>query len=172
MKRFLIMTALLVGVLVLIPATTTCAAKIKIGVIDTQKIMRESKAAKKARTIFLKDLEAKRAVHQAKQQEVRAMDQELKSEGKKMSPSVRKEKGEKLAKEVKELKRLKSDLEEELKKQNLDLTRRLLQEIREIVKEYSKKEKYTIILERRSVVDADEDIDITDKIIRLYDTLR
>ncbi len=165
------LTALLVGIMILLPLAAASAARIKIGLIDAQKIMRESRAAKKARAAFIKDVEAKRAVLRAKQEEVRALEEELKREGKKMSPSARKQKGEKLQKEIKELKRLGSDLEEELKRKDVELTQKLLREIVGIVKEFSKKEKYTVILEKKSVVAADEAIDITDKIIRLYDDL-
>ncbi len=172
MKRLFMLNALLVGIIILMPLTAACAAGVKIGVIDTQKIMRESRAAKRAQAIFFKDLEAKRAVFRAKQEEAQALEAELKREGKKMSPSIRKEKAGRLTREIKELKRLKSDLEEELKKKELELRRKLLREIREIVKEVSKKDKYTVILEKKSVVAADEAIDITDKIIRLYDTLK
>jgi len=172
MNRLFIPNVLLAGMIILLPLTDACAAAVKIGVIDTRKIMRESMAAKKARAIFFKDFEAKKAIFMAKQDKARALEGELKREGKKMSPSLRKEEAEKLALEIKELKRLKSDLEEELKKKDLELTRKLLREIGEIVEEFSKKEKYTVILEKKSVVVADEAIDITDKIIRLYDALK
>ena len=172
MKRVYMLNALLAGIIIFMPLTCAFAAKVKIGVIDTQKIMRESRAAKRARAIFFKDLEAKRAVFRAKQEEARALEAELKREGKKMSPSASKEKADRLGREIKELRRLKSDLEEELKKKDRELTRKLIREIREIVKEFSKKEKYTVILEKKSVVVADEAIDITDKIIRLYDVLK
>ncbi|MBW2020788.1 MAG: OmpH family outer membrane protein [Deltaproteobacteria bacterium] len=170
MKRLFMLNALLVGIMILFPLTVAFAKTVKIGVIDTQKIMRESRAAKNARAVFLKDLEAKRAVLKEKQDEVQAMKEELQKKGKKMSLSTRKEKAEKLEREIKELKRLRSDLEEELKKKDVELTRKLLREIGEIVRKFSKKEKYTVILEKRSVVAADGAIDITDKIIRLYDT--
>ena len=172
MKKFFMLTTLLVGIMTLLPFAAASAASTKIGLIDTQKIMQESRAAKKARDAFLKDVEAKRAELRAKQEEVLALEEELKKERKKMSPSARKQKGEKLQKEIKELKRLRSDLEEELKKKDVELTQKLLLEIGGIVKEFSKKENYTVILEKKSVVAADEAIDITDKIIRLYDDLK
>ncbi|MBW1765169.1 MAG: OmpH family outer membrane protein, partial [Deltaproteobacteria bacterium] len=112
--------------------------------------MRESRAAKSARAFFIKDVGAKREVLKEKQKEVRLMDEELKKDWKNMAPSVRKEKADKLARGDKDLKRLRSDLEEELKKKEKELNRKLLREISEIVKEYSKKEKYSVILEKRS----------------------
>jgi outer membrane protein len=149
-----------------------CAADVKIGVIDTQKIMRESNAAKNARAVFLKDVEAKRSVFNAKQKVVQDLQEEIKNKGKDMEASVRNEKTEKLSQGVKELDRLKTDLEEELKKKDTELTQKLLKEIQDIVTEYRKKEKYSIIYEKQTLVAYDEAIDITDKIIKLYDTVK
>jgi outer membrane protein len=161
---FLLTTFIYVGPL--------CAADVKIGVIDTQKIMRESNAAKNARAVFLKDVEAKRSVFNAKQKVVQDLQEEIKNKGKDMEASVRNEKTEKLSQEVKELDRLKTDLEEELKKKDTELTQKLLKEIQDIVTEYRKKEKYSIIYEKQTLVAYDEAIDITDKIIKLYDTVK
>lgn len=172
MKRFLLLLTLWIGVMGLMHTDLAFAAKVKIGLIDVQKIMRESKAAKRAQAVFLKDREAKMAILMGRQEEVRSLENELKKEGRKMSPSVRKEKTERLARQIKELRRLRSDLEEELKKKNAELKRKLLQEIREVVEEFAKKENYTVILEKSSVVAADKAIDITDKIIRLYDAVK
>ncbi|MFC1840546.1 OmpH family outer membrane protein [Thermodesulfobacteriota bacterium] len=148
------------------------AADMKIAVIDTQKILRESKSAGKARAIFLKDVQSNRTVLDAKQNELRKLEEEIRIGGRDMAPQVRQEKSENLTREAKELRRLKSDLEEELKKKDAELRRTILQEVLEIVKEYRKKEKYSIVLEKRSIVDSDDAIDITDKIIRLYDIVQ
>jgi len=172
MKRFLLLITLWIGVMGLMHPDLAFSAKVKIGLIDAQKIMRESKAAKRAQTVFLKDREAKMAILMGRQKEVRSLENELKKEGRKMSPSVRKKKTERLASQIKELRRLRSDLEEELKKKDAELRRELFQEIREIVEEFLKKENYTVILEKSSVVAVDKAIDITDKIIRLYDAVK
>ena len=54
----------------------------------------------------------------------------------------------------------------------MELRRKILQDVLEIVKEYRKKEKYTIVMEKQSIFDSDDAIDITDKIIRLYDIVK
>jgi outer membrane protein len=151
---------------------TLCAADVKIGVIDTQKILRDSRATQNARAVFLKDVEAKRNIFNAKQKEVQTLQEEIKNKGKDMAASVRKERTEKLSREIKELDRLKSDMEEELKIKDNELTQKLLKEIRDIVIEYRKKEKYSIIHEKQTLVSYDEAIDITDKIIKLYDVVK
>lgn len=150
--------------------STACdAATVKIGVIDTQKILRDSQAAKEAQKVFRRDLEAKRAVLKSKEQEVMVLDQEIKKEGPKMEATVLKNKREKLADEMKELKRLRTDLSDDLKKKDAELTQKILKEIDAIVKDYSKKNKYTIILDRRMVIDFDETVEITNDIIKIYD---
>jgi outer membrane protein len=145
------------------------AANIKVGIIDSQEIIKESKAAKAARTVLLEDLNDKKAVFSKKQEEVVALEEELKNSSSKMKEEKRKEKSEVLAREVKNLQRLKADLEEELNKKNVEFTQKILQEVMKIVQEYSKKEKFTFILEKKSLVTWDESIDITNDIIKIYD---
>ena len=177
MKKVAVWGAAFVGLLMMVlPAMAaskeTVAKKdagIKLGVIDTAKIMREAKAAKSARGIFLKDVEAKRGNLAAKEKEVRLLEEELKKPDTKLSPGERNAKNDKLAKEVKELKRLGSDLEEELKKKDVELTRKLIGEIRGIVNAFNKKENYSLIMDKSTVVASDDAIDITDKIIQIYD---
>jgi outer membrane protein len=143
---------------------------VKIGVIDTQEVLKDSKAAKKARTLLMDELNEKRSVFGRKQDEVRLLEEEIKIKGDGMTESQRREKNDQLGREVKNLQRLKTDLEEELNKKNVDLTQKILQEVSDVVKEFMKKEKYSLILEKKSVVSSDEAIDITEKIIRLYDS--
>lgn len=172
MKKIAFAICTLAAMFFLFPLGGVWAQSVKIGMIDTQKIMRESKAAKKARDILVKELEAKRAKYKSEEDEARKLEEEIKRDAPGMSPETRKEKAEKLEKEIKELGRLKSDLEEELRKKDADLTQKLLKDIYDIVKDISKKEKYTVILEKRYVVTADDAIDITDKVIQRYDAAK
>jgi outer membrane protein len=141
----------------------------KIGVVDTQRVLRESKAAKEARTSLLADIKEKRALFQKKQEEAVRLQRELSRQSKDASPNELSAKREQLAQEVKSLKRLKVDLEEELRRKNMELTKKILQEVREVIRDYRKKKKYTVILEKKTVITADDSIDITAQIIKLYD---
>jgi outer membrane protein len=167
-KKLAIMGVLLMAIAIS-SSDCTQAADVKIGVIDTQEVLKESKAAKKARTLLMDELNEKRSVFGRKQDEVRLLEEEIKIKGDGMTESQRREKNDQLGREVKNLQRLKTDLEEELNKKNVDLTQKILQEVSDVIKEFMKKEKYTLILEKKSVVSSDEAIDITEKILRLYD---
>jgi len=164
---FFIGCVVLVASLMALPAF----AAVKIGIIDIQKVLREAKAAKSVQDAFLKDVNAKKATLAERQKKISQMDKELKSAGKKLSAAERKEKNEKLAKEIKEFKRQGSDFDEELKKKNVEMARRLIGEIRDVAKTLANDENYTVILEKgaAAVVAADDAADVTDKIIGLYD---
>lgn len=171
MRRLL--TIVLVGLLTLAAAHgTSGAADVKIGVIDTHRIMRDSKAAKKVREILLKDMESKRERFRYEEEQTLKLQEEIKRDAQTMNPAVRQEKTEKFERELKELSRLKSDLEEDFRKKEAELTRKILKEVGRIVNDFRKKEKYTIILEKRYVVAAEDAIEVTEKIINLYDAAK
>ena len=142
---------------------------VKIGVIDIQKILQESKATKKAQSIYKKDFESKRTLLNSSEKKIQRLEEDLKDNRKTLSVDARKEKEENLAKQVKEYKRLAADMDEELKKKDVELTSKLLAEIGEIVQALLKKEQYTVILQRDKVVAFDEAVDITEKVIKIYD---
>lgn len=143
------------------------AAPSKIGFVDIGKIMRDSKAAQNARAIYQKDLESKKATLKAKGDRVTSLEKDLKNT-KQDSPAL-KEKREKLSQEFKEFKRLESDLNEQLKKKDAELTQKILVDLQQILKQFSRNEKYSMIFERKAALVIDEGIDVTDQIIKIYD---
>ena len=170
MKRPLFLAAILAASLIALPVwAASKEAPLKIGVIDTRKIMKESRKAKNAQTLFQRDLEAKRAILMAKDKEIRLLDTELKNPDAKLTAEIRKIKAEKLSQEVKEFKRMQADLDEELKKKDAELTQKLVGEIRQVIRTMVRNESFTLIFEKGSVIHADDAIDITDKVIKLYD---
>ena len=149
-------------------STSVDTEDVRIGVIDIQKILQYSKAARQARETLLEDLETKRTQMKAKQYDLRQIQEGLKRRGKDLSPSERESAEERLEKEIKELRRFKKDLEEEWKKKNAELTRKLMSDIREIVKKVREEANYAVIFEKKSLMAHDEEIDITQQIIQIY----
>ncbi len=141
----------------------------RIGIIDTQKIMKESRAAKDARASFLKEREAKQAAFAGKEKEVVQLQEEIRKLGVGTAPDVRRAKTDRLNHEMKELKRFKDDLEEELKRREVELATKILQDVRRLLVDFRQKEKFTVILEKSAVVAYDDAVDITDRIIKIYD---
>jgi outer membrane protein len=141
----------------------------KIGIVDTQKILQESKGAKAARERLMAEVKEKRAQFQRSQEEAMRLQKELNSRSRDASPEDLRAKRDKLAREMKTLKRLKIDMEDELRKKNMGIAKKILEEIKEVIEGYRKKHKLAVILEKKTVITADESIDITDEIIKIYD---
>ncbi|MDY6822751.1 MAG: OmpH family outer membrane protein [Thermodesulfobacteriota bacterium] len=155
--------------LVLLSVSVGSAARVKVGLIDTKRVIRDAKAAKDARDDIFKDIKEKQAVFSEKKAAVMSLSVELRKQKETLDAETYREKSDALEKQLKELGRLKEDLEEELKEKNVELTQKILQEVWQIVNEYRKDENYTVIFEADKVVSADEDIDITGEIIEIYD---
>jgi outer membrane protein len=168
MKRILL-TLGIISLMGFVLATSAYAADIKIGVIDTQRIVAESKAGIASRSLFQKEVQENNNRLQTKQKEVQALLEELGTKGKEMTATALAEKQEKYSKAYKELTRMKNDMTADLETRDNELTQKLLQEIGEIVDQYFQNEKFTLILEKNSLVSYDSSVDITDKIIQLYD---
>jgi outer membrane protein len=169
-KWFALSLAFLFTVLFNVGAAHVVAAAdttLKIGFVDINKIMKDSKAAKNARAAYQKDFESKKAIFKEKNDKVVNLENDLKNI-KQDSPAW-KDKREKLAQEVKELKRLKSDMDEQLKKKEVELTQKILTDIRQILQQFAKSENYSILFEKKAALVAVDGLDVTDKIIKIYD---
>ncbi len=142
-----------------------------IGVINIQKILIESKSGKEAKAVFDKELEAKRAVLASKEKGAIAIENELKANGAKMKADIRKIKEDKLASEIKDLKRSEQDMKDELQKRDNELTSKVLKEVLEITKKIGDEKGYTLILQAsQQIVYIDSAIDITDEVLKRYDS--
>jgi outer membrane protein len=139
----------------------------KIGFVDMTKIMRESKAAKNAQSTLEKEIESKRAIIKEKNDKIANMDKDLKN-AKQDSPAS-KEKREKITKEINDFNKLRVEYDGQLQKKNNELTQKIVTDVQQVIKKIADSEKYTIILDKRSSLLADESIDLTDKVIKMYD---
>lgn len=147
------------------------AETLKIGIFDLQKVLTESKTIDSYRQKLGKDAEAKNSLFSDKQNAARQTDEKLKKEGLRLPAGERKSLEEKLQGEMKELQRMKEDMELELKKADRELTERFLKDINMVVEQIYEKENYSIIFEknRAGVIKFRSTMDITDKVIKAYD---
>ncbi|MBZ0156953.1 MAG: OmpH family outer membrane protein [Alphaproteobacteria bacterium] len=171
MKK-LFAVACLLGALLLPGAARPGAEILKVGVFDMQRIMRESKTITAYRQRLGSEFEAKGKLFQAQQGAARKMEEKLKSEGQKLPPGERGQLEERLATAMRDLKRLKEDLDLEIQKKDRELSQKAVAEIGEVVRDMAKREKYTLVFERNAagIVHFTDAVDITQKVIGAYDT--
>lgn len=150
------------------------ASALKIGVFDLQKIMKDSKVIQEYRKTLGKEIETKRRLLADKQDSVKFIEEKLKKDDKGISPDEKKRLEERLAREAKELQRLKEDVNLELQKVDRELSQRALREISEIVKNIAQKEKFSIVFEKAlaGIAYNEDSFDMTQKIIEAYDAMK
>lgn len=143
------------------------AQSLKLGVFDIQKIMRESKTIAGYRQDLLKNIDLKRKPLQGKDEFAKALDEKLKKDGNTMSPADRRVLEERLANEIKEIRRMKEDFDAEALKMDRELTQRIVLEIDAAIRKITAQEDYTIIFEKTSagIVHVKTTVDITNKIL-------
>lgn len=142
----------------------------KVAVINLQKVLRESKAGQQAKAVFGKDLEGKRAILQEKEKAVMQIESDLRTKRTQMKPADLKAKQDAYEKDVKELKRLKTDLEDELKKKDSELAAKILRDIYDVTKKIGAEQGYTLIIQgNQQIMYLDQAADITDEVIKRYD---
>ncbi len=166
---FSLLVIICFAVVMSVPASG--AEDLKIGVFDIQRVMKESKTAEGYRQKLVKEVESKEKAFDEKQDAIRQIEDKLKKDGQKLTAGQRKSLEEKHANELKELKRMKEDMDSDLQKADRDLAQKAFQEIGDVIKKIAEKENYTIIFEKNSagIVHFKGTVDITEKIITLYD---
>ena len=166
MKRLIIIVSILFCFMV-VGSTCLNAQVLKIGVFDIQRIMKESKTIEGYRHELSKGIEAKRKPLSDKENSVRTLEDKLRKDGEKLSLNERRATEEKLANEVKELKRLREDIDIELQRMDRELTQKAFRDIGGVVKNIADKENYTIIFEKNAagIVHVKDTVDITGKVL-------
>ena len=149
---------------------------IKIGVLDTQKVLDTSLLGKKMKnelnklhTGFSADLEAKGKEIKKLQEEVAKL-----SLSKKTLSEANKEKFDKKTRELRikiyDAEKLKEKYQNDFKKEEIKRLKYTTKIVEEIIAEIGKKEGYLLIKNTRGTLYSPEEIDITDKVIKLLDS--
>ncbi len=168
MKKIAVLMVAAVALL----AVRAQGADVKIGYVDVQRVLADSKRGQEAK----KKIEARGAeLNQEflkRQQEVKALKEELERKGTLLSEEARKEKEKEYQKKVKELERFVKDSREELRQMEREVTTQILKEVEKIINELGKEKGYTLILEKQRsfILYAPEEIDLTDEVIKALDS--
>ncbi len=169
MRRSLLLFA---GVFLLF--TFSAYAQQKVGFIDIDVVLRDSKAGKEANDLFQKDAESKQLVLQQKKEAVDSMKKDLLENSSVMSIEKRRSLAERIEKQEKDLKRTREDFAVELKRKELELTQNLLKEVEVVVMKIGKEKGFDIVVEKTTagVLYGGPGTDITADVVTAYDASR
>ncbi len=148
------------------------AGEVKIGYVDAQRVFSNSKVGKEA-VKHLSELEQSyKQKLDAKKAEIDRMEEELRKQYFTLSESARQEKNEEVERAKIEIKRMAEDADRELAKLEKEYLSKIDREVSALIQEFGREGGYTLILGNvtSAVLYADESIDITEDVIRLYDS--
>ncbi len=151
--------------------TGTAFADAKIGYVDLQKALNQSKAGVSAKSEISGLVKKYEDQFKQMQEDLKTQKTNLEKQAGILSESARADKEREYQQSVKELQRFQKDVKDELQAKDADHTKRIINELFEILKKMGKDGGYTVILEKNegAVIYADESIDLTDQLIKRYD---
>jgi outer membrane protein len=169
-------------------AGQAAAVSLKMGIVDLDRALKESAQGKQAlqtlkqfRDKVVKEINEKKRQKDAMENSLRDLQTELTAQSTVLSDAAKRDKEETYRKRVRDLRKFIDDAnrfieesERELREREAELTSRLLRDLLEIIRAVGKEEGFTVIFERndRFLLYAADAIDLTEKIIKRYDTAR
>lgn len=162
------MLALVVALGWMLPQAAS--AEPKIGFVNTQKVLAESKAAKAAEEQLNQLLEQKRQQFQPQQEQFSKLRQEFETQVSVLSPEALEERQIELAQLKSQIERDVQEAEEEVQIERRKALAPLLRKLRRVIVEIGEKEGFALIMEpQNGVIYYSESLDITDQVIAALD---
>jgi outer membrane protein len=159
---------LVLVVLAVSPGLVLAQEKLKIGFVDIQKAITESAAGKKAKTRF--DAQVKKAESELlkEKQEIEKLKSDFDKKGPLLKEDERRAMEADLERRFRQYQRTGQDHQQELRQKEGELTADILKDLQQVVAEIGRTEKFTLIFERSQILYYDQAIDITNRVIEIY----
>ncbi|MEW5723280.1 MAG: OmpH family outer membrane protein [Thermodesulfobacteriota bacterium] len=171
------MTILLAGGLTLVltlalsPVPVAAQDQVKIGVFDLQTAINQSKKGQAAKAKIVKKFERINSELKAREAEIEKMKQDLERQAAMLSPEARYEKEKELRKRYRDLQDMMNDYNQELKKEEMEVTKPVVEGLLNTASELGKQKGYTLILElqKSGVLWIPPEHNLTEEVIKIYD---
>ncbi len=168
------MKRIVVALIALLLLAAPALAETKIAYVDLQKALNLSKAGVEAKNAIAAQVKKYEDEFKIKQEGLQKLKEELEKQAVLLSDSAKAQKERDFQQNVKELQRFQKDVKEELQQQDADATKRILNELFEVLQKLGKESGYQMIIEKNegAVIYADESVDLTDELIKAFDAAR
>ena len=153
-------------------AAPSPASSTRIAYIDVQRVLARSSAGVAAREQLEREKSVMQKEMDGKRVELEKLRDELEKKGPLMTADARREKQETFERKRRDAARMMDDFQKELEKKEQTLLQRVLGELSGVIEKVGKDKGFYMIVEKRgaSVLYASPDADLTDDIIRAYDS--
>jgi outer membrane protein len=163
--------AVTVGAVLAVSLPAAPASAAGIGYVDMQRAVSESQAGKRARAEIEGMIKQKREQLSREEQKLKTLQQSLEKEQLTLTETQKRTKQRELEQKVQTYQQLTADAQRELSQKDAEHSRKVLTDIRAVIREIAQAEKLLLVLEKNDqpVLYAEDGPDLTDKVIKLYD---
>ncbi len=161
--------ALMAGLLLCSPAGAQ--ESVRIGFVDMQRALNDSKEGKRALGTLKQLMEAKKDSLQQEKDLIEKKKEELDKQGLLLNDTTRREREDEIRRLERDHTRRLSDTKDELTREEAKYTSKIRTELLQVVAEVGKEKGYTMVLEKQfsAILYAPDTIDLTDTVIQRYD---
>lgn len=147
------------------------AEPVKIGVVDLQRAVSESKEGGVARTKILQKTEQLNTELKAQVAEIEKLRSELEKDTSKLSAEIRQEKERTIQRKSRDVQNRQKEAQEEIKQMDTDLLNKILARMGVILGKIGDDGGYAVILEKGSgTIYFNRQIDVTPMVVKMADT--
>ncbi len=163
------------GVAVLLGAWLVGAAsaqEMKVGSVDIQRAVNECQAGKDAKKRIMAEVEKFQKQVEDKQKELQTLKESLERQAPMLTADARAAKEKDYQNKLKDFQRWGEDSQNELNQKRAEMERKIGLDLFKVVQKIGADENYTVILEKNEniVLFSNKSTDLTDRVIRAYDT--
>lgn len=145
-------------------------ASSKVGFIDMQKAISSTKSFQKEMVKYQKDYKDEQKKINARETKIKEAKEELEKQGFVLSPELKAKKETKWREDFKNFKRYVQDQNEMFQRKRDEIGRKILVKMMDVIKQVGKEKKFSVILEKKSVLYSDTSIDLTNAVVKKFDS--
>ena len=150
--------------------SSSALAQLKFAVVDVQRAVMETEDGLRASATLKKFFDKRQQELDAKQNELQKQREEIEKQSKVLSQQALQKRMEEWQKQMLELQTVFVEYNKELQKKQGELTQPIYGKIMGILRRLATQDGYDAILEKQAVPYMRNDLDLTDKIIQMYDS--
>jgi outer membrane protein len=162
------------GVIAMTSAGWAADPPSKLGFVDIQAVISQSKEGQAAMNTVKIEAAEKQKEISAKEAEIKQMDTDLQKQASVLSEAAKKEREEEIRRKLRDLKRITEDFNRDLAKREGEMVNDLLRDLTVIIRDYGKEKGYTLIIEKgqSGVIYGNDAADLTKEVLDRYNTRR
>ena len=149
-------------------AASRARADLKLAYVDIQRALNECDAGKKAKGEFRTRIENLENHLQKQQNDVQALKDELEKKGMLMKDDERRNLQDEYERKLRDFQRDYEDSKHELEQRDNEVTGAIVKDLARIIRAIGERDRFTLVMEKGSILWGTPTIDITDEVIRDY----